>query len=1056
MLLMRCAGSAYGLWLRSGWGLRRRSQLLRVLLAAAALTAASTQLSVARADAYSPPPIRHVWVIVLENSSYNKTPGLCCSPFNTPGTSPYLANVLTKQGNLLTHYWGVGHNSLSNYIAMVSGQSPTPETQADFGDEWQPSDPVVDPHGQVVGQGGIYPAKVKTLADQLSAHGLSWKGYMQDLRDETGHEGSGCPTQERNNPSPTDQYVKKHDPFQWFHSVTDDQALCLSRDVPLTELARDLQSVETTPNFNFISPGLFDDGHEGDFERRADPWLRQYVPMITSSPAYRQDGMIIVTFDESEIFLGTVPLGPEDEQACCNEIPGPNSPSPGVFGPGGGRTGALVLSPFVKPGTKDDPADNPTHSGPGFYNHYSFLRSMEDLFGIDSGGDDGLGHLGFAGSYGPEYPGPGAFGPDVYNGYDGSPASPPSQEPPATATGPRRADGSATWQHPLPAGGDLEGVSCATTTACFAVGDSGTILATTDGGVSWSLQRSGGATDLNAISCASANDCAAVGNGGTVLTSSDGGGTWSSRSSGTDAGLNGVSCPTASTCIAVGDGGTTLRSSDGGTTWASQPSGTQEPLYGVSCPTEIACFAVGGHGAALTTTNGSSWSAKSLVSGFPERLWAVSCPTASSCVAGGDAGTSWSTTDGGASWSKNFNGPGQSRGVSCASNSVCFLVGENGHAQPDDAAIMATTNGGGTWQPQATHSDNILHGVSCPSTTLCVAAGMRGTILRTTDGGSNWSSRSPGTDGDLSRIVCTSFVQCLPEGMNALQGVSCTSASTCFAVGSYRTVMATGNGGATWTTQTSGAPQNGGLAAPPVPPPGLNSVSCPVSGKCVAVGDLGSIVVTSDGGANWSNRDSGSASDLLGVSCPTAATCFAVGSNGTVLRTTNGGGSWTKQSLGVGSVLSAVSCASSSTCVAVGGFGTVLATTNGGAKWSLRGAGTGSYLDGVSCATAKVCVAVGAGGTVLRTVNAGGVWSEQSSGIGDDLRGISCSSASTCLASGSLGTVVSSADGGTSWSARGTGTSRALRAVSCPKKASACFAAGDAGAILRVTRSATG
>jgi hypothetical protein len=64
---------------------------------------------------------------------------------------------------------------------------------------------------------------------------------------------------------------------------------------------------------------------------------------------------------------------------------------PGIFGPGGGRTGAVVISPWTKPGTTNDQA----------YNHYSLLRSVEDLFG--------LAHLGYAGA-----PGLRAFGPDVF------------------------------------------------------------------------------------------------------------------------------------------------------------------------------------------------------------------------------------------------------------------------------------------------------------------------------------------------------------------------------------------------------------------------------------------------------------------------------------------------------------------------------------------------------------------------------------------------------------------------------------------------------------------
>jgi len=87
--------------------------------------------------------------------------------------------------------------------------------------------------------------------------------------------------------------------------------------------------------------------------------------------------------------------GSSDASACCGEKPGPNTPSPGgtTIGPGGGRTGALLISPYVQPGSVNDTP----------YNHYSLLRSIEDVFG--------LGHLGFAGAADL-----GSFGADVYNG----------------------------------------------------------------------------------------------------------------------------------------------------------------------------------------------------------------------------------------------------------------------------------------------------------------------------------------------------------------------------------------------------------------------------------------------------------------------------------------------------------------------------------------------------------------------------------------------------------------------------------------------------------------
>jgi hypothetical protein len=122
-------------------------------------------------------------------------------------------------------------------------------------------------------------------------------------------------------------------------------------------------------------------GEPGSLES-ADAFLRQWVPMITSSPAFRADGLLIITFDEAQT---------TDATACCNEQKGPNTPTPGINGPGGGRIGAVLLSRFIKPGTVSTTP----------YNHYSMLRSIEDIFA--------LAHLGYAGQRGLT-----PFGKDVF------------------------------------------------------------------------------------------------------------------------------------------------------------------------------------------------------------------------------------------------------------------------------------------------------------------------------------------------------------------------------------------------------------------------------------------------------------------------------------------------------------------------------------------------------------------------------------------------------------------------------------------------------------------
>jgi phosphatidylinositol-3-phosphatase len=141
-----------------------------------------------------------------------------------------------------------------------------------------------------------------------------------------------------------------------------------------TGLATDLKKASTTPAFSFITPNLCDDGHDYPCTNQpsgsagladVDSFLSAWVPKITRSPAFRQNGLLEITFDESD--------GPQsDSTACCGEQPGPGSPLPGIAGPGGGRIGAVLLSPYIRPGSTTTTA----------YNHYSSLASWESLLGL--------------------------------------------------------------------------------------------------------------------------------------------------------------------------------------------------------------------------------------------------------------------------------------------------------------------------------------------------------------------------------------------------------------------------------------------------------------------------------------------------------------------------------------------------------------------------------------------------------------------------------------------------------------------------------------------------
>jgi hypothetical protein len=324
--------------------------------------------------------------------------------------------------------------------------------------------------GQVDGHGCVYPASVPTIAGQLDAmyppnprtHIAAWRAYAQDMGNQPTGRETGAPdplggldcghpplngTDNTNVATAADQYATRHNGFVYFHSIIDNTALCDANVVPLGKvqtatpstldgtqlpdsftghLANDLARPSTTPRFGWITPNLCNDGHDSTCAgpntigetgagagglHGADTFLAHWMPLLMASPAYRSGQMlIVVTFDEG---------GSADASACCGETPGPDNPTPGFSplliplfkqlglpvpnpAPGGGLVGAVLLNRrYIDPGTVDST---------GSYNHYSALRSYEDLLGITRGGVDGLGHLGFAAS-----PGLQPFGPDVFS-----------------------------------------------------------------------------------------------------------------------------------------------------------------------------------------------------------------------------------------------------------------------------------------------------------------------------------------------------------------------------------------------------------------------------------------------------------------------------------------------------------------------------------------------------------------------------------------------------------------------------------------------------------------
>ncbi len=158
----------------------------RLLSAAAAVGALAVAVPASACPPASKPAApRHVFVINLENKGYATTFG--------PGSkAPYLSRILRAQGVLLEQYHGTAHNSLPNYLAQISGQGPDPEQQADCQVYSSCLRVGTASHQQAVGRGCVYPASVPTLPGQLTARGLSWKGYMEDMGEDPTRESATC------------------------------------------------------------------------------------------------------------------------------------------------------------------------------------------------------------------------------------------------------------------------------------------------------------------------------------------------------------------------------------------------------------------------------------------------------------------------------------------------------------------------------------------------------------------------------------------------------------------------------------------------------------------------------------------------------------------------------------------------------------------------------------------------------------------------------------------------------------------------------------------------
>jgi hypothetical protein len=151
--------------------------------------------------------IKHIFVVLIENHSYNEVWNKSTTPYITS-----LGNAFARA----TNYSAITHPSLPNYLDIYGGSNYTITT------ECNPS--------------SLCHVNATNLADNLNAKGLTWKGYMESMPAACGITTSG-------------NYAPKHDPFVYFDDIRNNSARCAAGVVPYTVLANDLMSAATTPNY---------------------------------------------------------------------------------------------------------------------------------------------------------------------------------------------------------------------------------------------------------------------------------------------------------------------------------------------------------------------------------------------------------------------------------------------------------------------------------------------------------------------------------------------------------------------------------------------------------------------------------------------------------------------------------------------------------------------------------------------------------------------------------------------------------------------------------------
>ncbi len=267
------------------------------------------------------------------------------------------------------------------------------------------------------------------------------------------------------------------------------------------------------------------------------------------------------------------------------------------------------------------------------------------------------------------------------------------------------------------------------------LGDNGTLLLSTDNGVSWVDDSPGTSADLHKAHMPSSSNFWLSGSGGTVLVSTDQGTSWDPRGPGDPtANLRAIFSRSSGLAFAAGDQGKVFYSGNVGQTWHNRHTGASNDLYTGICPTIGGLNAiVAGEGGAMyrTTDAGVNWT--TVATGTSRGIHDMIGGPGNSIIAVGEGGLILRSEDFGVTWTRIASTvTADLYGASTSGASSFYVV-----ACGAGGTLIKSTDGGLTWGRLVSPTDADLFDVYGYNNNIWVACGAGGTIIRTIDGGGN-------------------------------------------------------------------------------------------------------------------------------------------------------------------------------------------------------------------------------------------------------------------------------------------------------------------------------